>query len=917
MKPYFFVGNLMNKYTNTTLFIIDGSSFLYRAYYGLRPLHTPQGEAVQAVYGFCRMIKKLIDRFDPKNMVLVWDSKGPTKRHAIFPDYKATRQVPPSDLFDQKEHIIEFAQSIGLAQDVQVGIEADDLMYSLALAWTDQHPENTVVIITSDKDMGQVITSKITLFDAFKDVFVDEVAFIEAMGFEPRKTTFYFSVVGDSSDNIPGVKGIGKKGALELVQQFDSLSDAYNRLESIESKRLKTALQDHKDDAFLSEKLFILHRYPVDFTKLNVQFVPSNWANARAIFTALQFTSLLKELPVEYRQQPLFFAPLYINESTSHSFITIATQEALEELINQIKKYKLFAYDTECIGLSPLATTLVGVSICLAQGTSYYIPCGHVTQEPQLPRELVIEWLRPIFEDPAIGKIAHHAKFDQLVLAQCDIHVQGTIFDTMIAASLVKEEWQRVSLKDLSQTYLGQQMLTYEQMVTDKKLKDFSYVTVSDATRYAAADAHQTFSLHPLLEKQLQEKNMQKLYQEIELPLVQVLTDMEERGIFCDVAVLKELDAVVTEQLEQLRTTILGLIDPSYASINLNSPRQIEDLLFNGLQLPRGKKSDKRTSYSTDSEVLTELKKIHPVPAYILQYRELFKLKSTYIDALPTFINSHTGRIHTTFIQHRVATGRLASTDPNLQNIPVQGIGRQVRAAFKAQEDHRVLISADYSQIELRVLAYLCQDSALVDAFIQGKDIHRQTAAGIFEVPVDQVTDEQRSLGKRINFSILYGLTPYGLSKDLDISLKDAKRFIDAYFAQYIQVRVWMDQVIERAKVDGYVTTWYGRRRDVPGVRERNKNLYELGCRIAINTVVQGTSAEIMKLGMLRVNEYLKNKSDAHMILQIHDQLLIECDRNQVEIVEKEVKQQLETVTQWNVPLEVATGIGRNWKDAE
>jgi DNA polymerase-1 len=905
----------VNRYDKNTLFLIDGSSFLYRAYYGLRPLHTPQGNPVQAVYGFCRMIKKLMEKFDPQQIVLVWDSKGKTERHEIFSEYKSTRQAPPSDLFEQKELIIQFADLIGLKQYAKVGVEADDLMYSLATWWT--HDKKTAVIITSDKDMGQALNESITIYDSFKDIIIDNAAFKEKMEFEPNKTIFYFSLVGDTSDNIPGVKGIGAKGALELVTAYDSLKNLYARLETVTSKRLKSALEGHKEDAFLSEQLFTLKYHDVQLKQQDVLFDKDGWNNARPLFEQLHFTSLVKEIPAPAVQQQLF-AAFTTSKDRGYNFVCITKLADLEALVDQIKHKKLFAYDTETDSVNSLQCNMVGLSICLEEKTSYYIPCGHITDDEQLSIDVVVAALKDVFEDPIIGKIAHHAKFDQLVLSNYNIHVQGTIFDTMIAASLVKEEWQKASLKELSQVYLSEPMLTYQEVVEAKKFKHFGYVPLQDAVEYAAADAHQTFKLYPILQTLLADKDLVTLYNDIELPLIQVLAAMEERGIYCDVQVLQTLNITVMQQLEQIQRTIIAMIDPAYASINLNSPRQVEDLLFNSLKLTPQKKSAKRTGYSTDNEVLLELSKDHPIPSYIVQYRELFKLKSTYIDALPTYVNPKTGRIHTTYSQNRVATGRLSSSEPNLQNIPAEGLGSTVRMAFKAGRDDQVLISADYSQIELRILAHVTQDPVLLSAFKHGHDIHAQTAAGIFGVPLDQVTAHQRSVGKRINFSILYGLTPYGLSKDLDISLKDAKYFIDTYFSHYKNVRPWMDGVIEEAKRKGYVTTLFGRRRAVPGLKEKNKNLYELACRIAINTIPQGTSAEIMKIGMLRVESMLKNNyNDAHLLLQIHDQILVECNKKDADFIEKNIKKELESVVSWDTPLIVSTGMGRSWKDAE
>jgi len=892
-----------------SLFLIDGSSFLYRAYYGLQPLHTADGKPVQAVYGFCRMIKNLVEKFGPENMVVVWDSKGKTKRHEIYEAYKATRQAPPSDLFEQKELIQEFAQMIGLHQFSQTGIEADDLMYSLGLWWTAQG--GTVVVVTSDKDMGQMLSASVTIYDSFKNVFINEAAFQEKMGFPVAKTAFYFALLGDSSDNIPGVKGIGEKRALELVNQFDSLQAIYKDIHRVAQPGVRRSLEGHKEDAFLSERLFTLHTYPITSTLEDVIFDFGGWVNARPLFEKLNFKSLLKDMPASGVAASAVQSP----QDKGYRFELVTTQEQLERVIQEIKSAGLFAYDTEGDALNPLLMNMMGISICIQEGVAYYIPCGHVTNEPQLSLQELIAAFKPVFEDKAIKKIAHHAKFDELVLYQNGIREKGLIFDTIVAAALVKDEWQKSSLKELSAHYLQEPMLTFESVVFDKKYKDFSQVPLDKATEYAAADAHQTFKLYQPLQKLLQEKNANSLYYDIELPLVSVLFEMEAHGIYCDREVLKTLHESVEKKLHELYRTITSLIDPRYASINLNSPKQVAELLFEYLQLPTQKKSAKRTGFATDNEVLMELAKVHPIPSFLIQYRELSKLKNTYLEALPEYINPRTGRIHTTYSQTRVATGRLASSDPNMQNIPTDGLGSMVRMAFYPEKGH-VFLSADYSQIELRILAHLCKDENLLRAFKEGNDIHAETASALLGIPAAELTKHDRNIGKRINFSILYGLTPYGLSKDMDISLKDAKKYIDTYFERYPKVKEWMDTVIEKTKRLGYTETVFGRRRPVSGIRERNKNLYEEACRVAINTVAQGTAAEIMKIGMLRVSAELKKSGyDAALVLQIHDELLLTVAQSQVDEVQKMVIHELENVVEWELPLTVNVAVGNNWKE--
>ena len=903
------------------LFIIDGSSFLYRAYYGMRPLHTESGEPVQAVYGFCRMIKKIIDTFHTDQIVLVWDSKGKTTRHEIFPEYKATRQAPPSDLFDQKQHIIEFAQSISLFQIAQVGIEADDIIASLARWWSQS--QGSVVIVSSDKDMGQLLNENVVMFDSFKDLIVTAQGYQEKMGFPPSQTIFYFSLLGDVSDNIPGVKGIGEKTALEILSQFSSLQDLYSNLELVKKPRIKKILEEQKENAFLSEQLFTLQNPIIECVYEDMAFHESSWANAQPLFKKLGFKSLLKEIqPVHvadaqislFGSQPTVEEAGYKTpEERGYKFITVVSEDQLNTIIQTIYKKKIFAYDTECYGAHVTLMHLVGVSISYQEGESFYIPVAHKTETKTLAFEYVIEKLRPVFEDETITKIAHNAKFDEIVLARAGIVVNGPTFDTILAINLVKHEWQKASLKELSKLYLKEPMLTFKQVVEDEKYEDFSYVPLDKATEYAAADAHQTLKLYALFKKMLSDNNQDDLYYTIEIPVMRILSDMERQGIFCDVSELQKLNLTVQYQLEKLKEKIIEIAGHEFNNINLNSPKQIEVLLFEHLKLPVQKKSAKKTGYSTDHEVLKELAKLHPVADFIAQYRELYKLQSTYIESLPASINSETGRIHTNYSQTRVATGRLSSSDPNLQNIPAEGLGRDIKKAFKAPEG-KLFLSVDYSQIELRVLAYLSQDKNLLKAFQEGHDIHAETAAGIFKIAINEVTKEQRNYGKRINFSIIYGLTSYGLSKDLGVSLAQAKEYRESFFAHYSQLKIWMETVIENTKKNGYTETLYGRRRLVPAIYEHNKVLYEAAVRIAINTPVQGTAAEIMKKGMIAVYEYIaREKIPADLILQIHDELIITLPDDINNTLSSEIKSILEKVVEWNVPLQVNSKLGKTW----
>ncbi len=594
----------------------------------------------------------------------------------------------------------------------------------------------------------------------------------------------------------------------------------------------------------------------------------------------------------------------------------ITTQEQLNSLVKILSSSSVIALDTETDGLRPLENKPVGISFAVTEGSAYYIPFGHTTGE-QLPMDIIVYAIKPIMEDATIKKWLHNAKFDALVLAHMGITMRGLDFDSMLAASLLIQNGPRIGLKSLSIYLFDEQMLTFQEVVKANKYKDFTQVPLELALNYAAADAHQTFKIAHKLQQKLETiPTLRTLYHDIEHPLIDILIAMEYEGIHVDAPVLATLGKKVNKELIELREQIITLVGEQFADINLSSPKQVEQLLFYELKLPPQKKTAKGLSYSTDAEALSALAPLHVVPGLILRYRELFKLKSTYIDALPGYINPRTGRVHTTFSQTAVATGRLASSDPNLQNIPAaSGYGIEIRKAFKPKPGN-VFISADYSQIELRVLAFLSKDKQLVDAFLRGDDIHRQTAGKLFGVDPDRVTHQQRQIGKRINFSILYGLTPYGLSKDLKIPFADAKKYIETYFAQYPQVKGWMELVVEQTKERGYVTTFWGRRRYIPGIYEANRALYEEAKRVAINTRAQGTAAEIMKLGMIALEKAFKKAGlEAQILLQIHDELLISVPENQAQAAEKITKEILEEVTDWSIPLAVTTRVGKDWKD--
>ena len=908
-----------SKIKKDALFLIDGSYFLYRSYFALPPLHTPDGKPTHATYAFCRTLNKIIKEYDPQQIAIVWDSKGPTQRKKEYEAYKATRPEPPSDLFIQKEDIIKFIELINMCSVAKTGYEADDLIASLAK----ENKDKQTVIISADKDMSQLLTDKnILIIDPFKDRIIDAQELKQEKGFDPEKVPFYFSLLGDSSDNIPGVKGVGKKTALDLVTQFDSLDDLYKNLGKIEKKRTQTLLEDQKDNAYLSYKLFLLHTIKLGIKKKELDFDKNNLAKAINFFKDLGFKSLVKEIEKKHTKiQELHQQEIFEKTKSNNWKLHVVTNTLeLKALIAQLKKDKYFALDTETTGVNPLVHTLVGLSCASNTKEAFYVPLAHPKSEryAQVKFKEALELLKPLFESKTIKKTLHHAKFDELVLYQYGIELQGVDFDTIIAANLLRQAWQKINLKDLSQKYLKEPMVKFKDIVK-KKYKTFAEVPIEDGAEYGAHDALQTLKLKKVLEKDFEkEPALKKLFKTIEMPFHEVLLAMEKKGILLDPEILNATGEKITHKLKNIETKIfaalpIGKQKISGKTINLNSPKQIEILLFEYLGLPAPRESAKG-SRSTDREVLLELGKQHPVPNLIVEYRELAKLKNTYIDPLPKAINKKTKRIHTSFSQTMTATGRLSSSDPNLQNIPAYGdYGVAIREAFVASHGYE-FVSADYSQMQLRILAHMSGDKNLTNAFLGNKDVHVQTASQIFNIPEEKVTQEQRQIGKRINFSVIYGQTPYGLSKELQVKPSVAKEFIQAYFEHYPNVAQWIEKTIKTTEEHGYVESLWGRRRWIPEIKEKNRARYELGKRLAVNTPVQATEADIMKIAMLNITQALhKEKLKASIVLQIHDELILEVPTKEISIVKKMLKKEMENVVSWPISLTIDIRSGKNW----
>jgi DNA polymerase I len=912
----------MHRISKDALFIVDGSYLLYRSFYAIRPLYTSTGIPTQATYGFCRAIKKLIDDFGPSHIAIAWDSKGKTFRSEMYTEYKATRQKPPNELFVQKDYIFKFLDAIGVAQIAAEGYEGDDIIAALAQRYKDRQ----VVLVCPDKDMYQLLSDNLLIFDPFKERIIDKNDYKTEHGFDCEKIPFFYALLGDTSDNIPGVKGIGKKTAEDLVKQFESLDDLYKNLDKVAKERTRTLLTEQKDNAYLSLMLFTLKPPPLSVNITDLAYDKNKWAHAAPLFQELEFGSLLKDIEKRFpgaleKKEPgkevntSIFGPAPQAQEHAWNLVVVQDQKTLTDLITVLAKAKEIALDTETTGCIPLIDEMVGISFAVDNQTAYYIPFKH-KNVPQLDRTQALEQLKSILQNPNANFIMQNAKFDQLVLWNHGVAIHPIPFDTVLAANLVRNEWQKINLKELSMIYLHEPMSKFKDVLG--KHKTFDEVPLEIAAKYGAHDSLQTFKLKPVLEKELdKEPKLKKVFYDIEMPFYWVLVCMEQKGILFDPEKIAQTKTDVNKEIDNIENKIFSALSTGATIVpekfNLNSPKQIEHLLFDVLGLPPVKKSDKGQR-STDQEVLKELSTVHPIPGLILQHRELSKLKNTYLDPLPTFLNPKTGRIHTSYSQTLVATGRLSSSDPNMQNIPTgTEFAQQIRSAFIAPQGH-ILMSADYSQIELRVLAYLTQDPVLIKTFTDDLDIHAQTAAQLFDVPLDKVTGQQRQLGKRINFSIMYGMSPFGLAKDLNIKQSEAKAYIEKYFAQYPNVADWMAKTVQRAVENSYVETWYGRRRFIPELKERNKTIFEAGKRMAINTPVQGSQADVMKIAMINIDKQFEAKKlKARMILQIHDEIIIELPQDEAKDVENIVRKEMESVVDWNVPLKVSIRSGKNW----
>jgi len=882
------------------LYLIDGSAYVYRAYHAIRGLSNSKGLPTNAVFGFTRMILKLLDEGQPSCVGICFDAKGPTFRHRHYPAYKANRPPMPEDLVVQLPYIRAVAEGFNVASVELEGYEADDLIGTLARQAQDQGYR--VVMVTGDKDFIQLVTEKAVIWDPMKEKTIDAQAVRDLYGLTPSHFADVLGLAGDASDNIPGVSGIGMKTAVELIGAFGSMEELYARLDTLSRKKQRENLVQFKDRAFLSRQLATID------TDAPVCFDPQRFALREP--DRRKLADLFGEL--EFRQFQAFHAPP--PPAAPGDYRCISNWDELDDLVAQIRKAGLVALDTETTGVDPMRAMLVGLSFAVAPHQAFYIPCGHdyPGAPAQLPLDLVLAHLKPVLEDPGIAKVGQNIKYDWIMLARNGVALAGVAFDTMLASYLLDPSRRSHSLDQIALEHLGRRTITYAEVAG--KGHGFNAAVMEKAVPYACQDADLTLQAYHILGPQLEQAGLTDLMDQVELPLVPVLKAMEMRGIAVDRQRLQALSIDFAARIGALEAEIHRMAGQVF---NVNSPQQLAAILFDTLKLPIQKKTRKKTAYSTDVDVLTSLAEKHPLPGLILEHRSLTKLKSTYADALVDLIHPVTGRIHTSFNQTVAATGRLSSSDPNLQNIPVRTPeGRQIRQAFIPRQGW-TLLSADYSQIELRILAHCADDPILIKAFTEHQDIHTRTAAEIFQVFPEMVTDDLRRQAKVINFGIIYGMSPFGLSKALGISQKMAKVYIDHYFARYQGVRAYIDVTIAAARQSGHSLTLLGRVRPLPDINSANQNLRQFAERTAVNTPIQGTAADLIKLAMIRVEKALEQAGlHTAMLLSVHDEIVFEVAPTEIDRVKDLVKSQMEGVWDLKVPLEVNLATGANWAEA-
>ncbi len=885
------------------VYLVDGSSYIYRAYFAIRHLSNSRGEATNAVYGFTNMLLNLLRDRKPGHVAVIFDSKGPTFRKELYNEYKANRSAMPDDLVPQIPLIKDVVRAFNLPALELPGYEADDIIATLAKRYVGEGFHVTVV--TGDKDLMQIVCDDVQLLDTMKGKVSGRAEVIERFGVPPEQVLEVLGLAGDTSDNIPGVPGIGEKTASTLIQEFGDIENLLANIDKVKGKKRQENLREFADQARLSRQLAdLIYDLDIAVTVEDIRVEEPNREALEELFRTLEFHKLQQE-----------FAAVKTPVKVDSNYYCVASEAELDELIRALRDAGTFAFDTETTSLNAVQAELVGLSFAVQAHEAWYIPVGHryLGVPDQLPLDLVLAKLKPLLEDPELGKIGQNIKYDALVLRNAGIELAGITVDTMVLSYVLYPEAKSHGLDALALEHLNHRMIPYSEMTgTGKNQICFSEVEVERAVEYAAEDADMTLQLAQKLLAELPEGELNDLFYQVEMPLVDVLIRMEWNGIRIDAGFLEGLSGQMGEKLTVLEKEIHGLAGGPF---NINSPKQLGEVLFEKLSLPKGKKT--KTGWSTNVEVLTALADEHEIAEKILEYRSIGKLKNTYSDALPKLINPATGRLHTSFNQTVTATGRLSSSDPNLQNIPIRTAeGRRIREAFIPCQDW-TLLSADYSQVELRVMAHMADVPALKESFAAGEDIHKRTASEIFNVFPELVTDEMRRQAKTINFGVLYGMGAFSLGKDLGISRSEAQQFIDNYFERYPAVLNYLEAKKEEAREHQYVKTLLGRHCAIPEIGSKNGAVRSYAERNAINYPIQGSAADIIKVAMVNIDRKLRDAGlQTRMLLQVHDELVFEAPASEVEQVRELIQTEMEGAVPMDLPLKVELGAGDNWAEA-
>jgi DNA polymerase I len=888
---------------SSTLYLIDGSAYIYRAFHAVRGLTNSKGMPTNAVFGFTRMLIKLMQERSPQHVAMFFDAKGPTFRHAMFSQYKANRPPMPDELVGQLPWIKKVTDAFNIPIMEMSGYEADDLIGTCArLA---EAAGYTVVMVTGDKDFVQLVTDRATIWDPMKDRVIDVAAVRAEFDLAPAQIIDMMGLSGDTADNVPGVPGIGPKTALALIQNYGSMEALYDQLGALTKKKQRENLAAHKEQAFLSRRLVTIDTHaPVDIDPRALKSVPPDEEALGRLFQELEFRQLQQEFQRAEPEKPAVYAP-------------ILSAAELDDLVGRLEKCSQFAVDTETTSQNPMEAVLVGISIALQPGEAFYIPVGHryMGAPEQLQRQFVIDRLRPVFENHEICKIGQNIKYDWTVFRRHGVDLRGVDFDTMLASYLLNPSKRAHNLDQIALDYLGHKNITFSEVAgKGKNALTFDQVTLDQAVPYACEDADITLRAYETLRPLLEDLGVMPLMERVEMPLVPVLMEMEMAGVRLDLEKLHQLSKLFGHQLQRLEEEIHTMAGERF---NIQSSQQLGRILFEKLGLPTAKKTKKKTGYSTDVEVLTKLAEIHELPAFILRHRTLAKLKSTYVDALIDQVDADTGRIHTSFNQTVAATGRLSSSDPNLQNIPIRSEeGLEIRKAFVPQPGW-TLLSADYSQIELRILAHYADDPLFIESFRRGEDIHTRTASEVFQTPPADVTAELRRQAKAINFGIVYGMSAFGLSRELGITPKMAQIYIDHYFERYEGIKRYMVQAVDQARQTQRTSTLLGRVRLLPDIASSNATVRQFAERTAINTPIQGTAADLIKVAMIQMAAAIHSRRlQTRMLLSVHDEIVFEVPEAELDTMKQLAPQVMENVWELKTPLKVNVAWGPNWAAA-